>query len=129
MWREISFVCGRRDETVYLEDMIGACEQILIFARGWGDEELLGLQSPYRGAILHQLTILGEAAKYVGAERRKCWSGIPWQDITGMRDKIVHYYQGINDAMVLTTVRASVPALLPRLREMLARIDEEYPQP
>ncbi len=40
-----------------------------------------------------------------------------------MRDKIVHYYFGIDDGIVLWTVRTSIPAILPQLRDMLAEMD------
>jgi uncharacterized protein with HEPN domain len=46
-----------------------------------------------------------------------------------MRDVVAHYYFGIKDPIVLETVRACVPDVLPRLREMLRRIDEKYGQP
>jgi len=96
-----------------------------MFASGLSDLEMMEQDHPHRGAILHQLTILGEAAKYVTEERREHWSGIPWADIVGMRDRLVHYYQGLDDALAIGAVRISVPALLPQLREMLAEMDSQ----
>lgn len=116
-------MCGQRSETAYTADMVLACERILAFASGLSDAELMDVQLPHRGAVLHQLTILGEAAKYVDVERRALWPGIPWDDITGMRDKLVHYYQGIDDDLACGTVRTSIPALLPQLRDMLDEMD------
>jgi len=46
-----------------------------------------------------------------------------------LEDMVAHYYFGLEDSLVLETVRTHVPTALPRLREMLARIDEEYPRP
>lgn len=51
-----------RDPGVYLEDMVGACERIIAFSRGVSDIELMDEDAPLRGAVLHQLMILGEAA-------------------------------------------------------------------
>lgn len=118
-----------RDPGVFLEDMVGACERIISFARGVGDDELMDEDKPFRGAVLLQLLILGEAAKNVPDEWKARHMDIPWARIAGMRDVVAHYYFGVEDSMVVAAVRVDVPAVLPRLREMLARIDERYPQP
>ena len=116
-------MCGRRSEDAYIADMVEACERVLVFASGLSDLELMERDLPYRGAVLHQLTILGEAAKYVTVERREHSPGIPWADIVGMRDRLVHYYQGLDDVLLVGTVHTSIPAILPRLREMLTEMD------
>lgn len=120
-------MCGRRTERAYVADMIQACELILVFARGRADEELMDPRDTPKGAILQQLIVLGEAAKYVSDTSRERWPHIPWTKMTGMRDRIVHYYQGIDDELVLGAIKISIPAVLPQLREMLAAIDQEYP--
>ncbi|MDZ4167662.1 MAG: HepT-like ribonuclease domain-containing protein [Coriobacteriia bacterium] len=118
-----------RDPGVYLEDMVGACERIIAFSRGVSDAELMDEDAPLRGAVLHQLMVLGEAAKNVPVEWKRRYPGIPWARVMGMRDVVAHYYFGLKDSMAVDTVRAGVPVLLPMLRDMLARIDQEYPQP
>ena len=118
-------MCGRKNETAYLADMVEACERVIVFASGVADDDLMDRSAPLRGAVLHQLTILGEAAKYIDDERRLVWPTIPWADMTGMRDKLVHYYKGIDDEMVCLTIRTSIPEVLPQLRSMLAEMDAE----
>lgn len=118
-------MCGKRSEAACVADMVTACERILIFSSGRSTGEILDESMPYRGALMHQLVILGEAARYVTGERRAQWDCIPWQDIVGMRDKLVHYYHGINDALVLHALQAAVPGVLPQLRDMLAVMDRE----
>jgi uncharacterized protein with HEPN domain len=118
-------MCGRRSEAAYVADMVAACERMLVFASGRPTQDILDECLPYRGAILHQLIVLGEAARYITIERRQQWVDIPWQDIVGMRDKLVHYYHGIDDTLVLHALRAAVPRVLPQLREMLVILDRE----
>jgi len=118
-------MCGRRSEAVYIADMVSACERMLVFASGRQPDELLAETLPHRGAILHELVILGEAARYVTPERRAQWGDIPWQDIVGMRDKLVHYYHGIDDVLVLHALDVAVPSVLPQLRRMLEDMDRE----
>ena len=52
-------MCGRRSEAVYIADMVSACERMLVFASGRQPVELLAETLPHRGAILHELVILG----------------------------------------------------------------------
>lgn len=118
-------MCGRRSEVAYVADMVAACERMLVFASGKRTEDMLDEGLPYRGALLHQLIVLGEAARCITTERREQWADIPWQDMVGMRDKLVHYYHGIDDALVLHALRVAVPRVLPQLREMLAALDRE----
>ena len=118
-----------RDPGVYLEDMVGACERVISFSRGVSDVDLMDENKPLRGAVLHQLMILGEAAKHVPEEWARRYPDVPWVRIAGMRNVVAHYYFGIEEAMVLEIVRAHIPAVLPRLRDMLARIDQVYPRP
>lgn len=103
--------------------MIQACERMLVFASGVTDDELLRHDRPHWGAVLHELIVLGEAAKHVSEPRRTKMPAIPWADMTGMRDKLVHYYHGVDELVVVDAVRTSVPTILPVLRTMLVEMD------
>ncbi|PZA05961.1 MULTISPECIES: DUF86 domain-containing protein [unclassified Meiothermus] len=47
-------------------------------------------------------------------------SDIPWRDVAGMRDKLIHEYHGVDLEIVWRTVQEDVPALLPRIEKVLA---------
>jgi uncharacterized protein with HEPN domain len=74
-----------------------------------------------RSAILHQLTVLGEAAKRVTMEHRAEHGQIPWKKITGMRDVLVHEYDGVDYQEVLATVKKDLPGLVAELRKLVPR--------
>lgn len=116
---------GGRDYGSHVQDMIECCERIILFSRDASDQELLSEQTPLRGAVLHDLMILGEASKHVPSVWVSRYASIPWKRIAGMRDKIVHYYFGIDEEITLTTIRTSIPEVLPQLRSMLAEMDAE----
>lgn len=116
-----------RDPGVFLEDMIEACERIIAFSHDISDADLMDDDKPLRSAVLHQLMVLGEAAKNMPEEWRQLYPDIPWARIAGMRDVVAHRYFGIEDVMVLDAIRADVPTVMSRLFDMLARIDREYP--
>jgi uncharacterized protein with HEPN domain len=62
------------------------------------------------GAI-RQIEIIGEATKRLSKEIRKSHPKIPWKDIAGMRDKLIHDYLGVDLAAVWDTVKKDIPAL------------------
>ena len=72
-----------------------------------------------QSAVLHQLLILGEAAKRLSTEFREQHPGIPWKKLAGMRDKLIHEYDDVDLVEVWKTVRSDVPRLLKQL-ELLA---------
>ena len=73
-------------------------------------------------AVIHAIEIIGEAAKKVPPSVRKKYPSIPWRDITGMRDKLVHEYFGVDLQTVWATIREDLPSLLP----LLQRLRDDY---
>lgn len=66
--------------------------------------------------------MLGEAAKNVPAAVRGLDDESPWRRITGLRDVLAHAYFGIDDDIVWSVVAEELPALLPRLVALRARL-------
>jgi len=73
--------------------------------------------------VVRQIQVIGEAVKRLSREFREANSGIPWSDIAGMRDKLVHDYMGIDLEAVWETARTDIPMLRNQL-EGLALPDE-----
>ena len=73
-------------------------------------------------AVIHAIEVVGEAAKKVPPGVRKKYAAIPWRDITGMRDKLVHEYFGVDIRTVWATVKEDLPALLP----LVQRLRDDY---
>ena len=71
-------------------------------------------------ALVHLLQTIGEAATAVPAERREHHPDVPWATIVGMRNILVHAYWAIDMETVWSVATNQLPALIPRLREILA---------
>jgi uncharacterized protein with HEPN domain len=69
-------------------------------------------------ALVRAIEIMGEAASRISAETRGIHTGIPWQAIIGMRNRLIHAYFDINTEIVWQTVTQEIPALLPQLRAL-----------
>lgn len=98
-----------RDRTYiwHIQDAIARIEGYLV---GVGRDDFL--EKPLvQDGVLHQLQIIGEAAKRLSRSFREETAEIPWVDIAGMRDKIVHDYLGVDLDIVWQTAVRDIPAL------------------
>jgi len=71
-----------------------------------------------QSAVLHQLLIIGEAVKRMSPEIRAAHPEVPWKLIAGTRDKLIHFYEGVDLEEVWTMVTSDLPELI-RLIEPL----------
>lgn len=86
----------------------------------WRGRSFSDLQSDEIGrlATVRLLEILGEAAKNVSSETRARHPDVPWKQITGTRDRLIHGYFDVDLEVVWTIVVNDLPALIDRLREI-----------
>jgi uncharacterized protein with HEPN domain len=75
-------------------------------------------------AVLRRIQIIGEAAKHIPEEYRKKWNEVPWKDIAGIRDIIVHEYFGITLAMIWKTAVEDIPALKQQIIDILDSLNQ-----
>jgi uncharacterized protein with HEPN domain len=95
--------------------MIEAAEQALSFSHGRTRVDL-DSDAILRMALTRAVEILGEAAVQVSAAGREELPGVPWAQIVGMRNRLVHAYFDINRNILWDTVQLALPPLLERLR-------------
>ncbi len=75
-------------------------------------------------ALLRALEIIGEAARYVPQEVRQLAPEIPWRDVVGMRNLLIHRYHGVDWEIIWETVHGALPALMESLERLLTRLEE-----
>jgi uncharacterized protein with HEPN domain len=73
---------------------------------------------PLRLALTHIVQILGEAARHVSAEFQLAHPEIPWHEIIGMRNRIVHDYLNVDEDVVWEVVRQDIPGLVAALTKI-----------
>ena len=107
-----------RRERLYLEDIVVAAETIEEFVQG---QHLDSFQANrmIRSAVVHQLTIIGEAVAHLSEDVRRLHPDVPWSDIKGLRNIVVHNYFGIDWEEVWRAATEDVPALRTRIAEIL----------
>lgn len=107
----------RRDE-LYLSDMVEAADSIWSFLAGRGRDSFLQ-DDLLRSAVLHKLTIIGEAAARVSEDLRGRHPEVEWPDIVGFRNIAVHAYFVVDWAIVWETATQDAPRLRRQVLEIL----------
>ena len=102
----------------YLEDIIKAMEDVSKFIEG---QEFCDFAEDDKtvSAVIRKLEIIGEAVKKIPNEVKKNYSQIPWKDIAGMRDKLIHEYFGVDLKRVWSTAKKDIPNLKPLFDKIL----------
>ena len=114
-----------RDDA-YLLDMLLAARKVLRFSRdlGW---ERFSHDDLVQNAVMRQIQIIGEAARKVSPQYQQEHAEIPWDEIIGMRNRLVHEYFRIIPRRVWDVVEKDIPELV-RLIEPLIPPDESQKQ-
>lgn len=100
----------RRDEA-YLLDILIAARRAIRFLEGmtWETFEQSEL---HQDAVMRPLEIIGEAARRVSQETRDAHPNIPWDQMIGMRNRLIHEYTRVNLTTVWETVQDDLPPLI-----------------
>lgn len=107
-----------RDEEALLLDMLESARDAVAFAEGLEYRDFVEDRRSQL-AILKAVEIVGEAASRVSADTRSAHPAIPWREITGMRNRLVHAYFGIDLRQVWDTVRDDIPSLINELEPLV----------
>lgn len=107
----------RRDRQA-LADIITAIEQIVRYSQNL-DRESLQNNDEKQAAILYRLVIIGEATKRLSQEYRTRFSTIPWRQMAGLRDVVVHDYDELDFEILWNVVHINLPNMLPELKSIL----------
>jgi uncharacterized protein with HEPN domain len=109
-----------KKDKAYLQDILDAISDIEAFIANINETEFYKNKEK-KYAVVRALEIIGEAAKNLSKELRSKHKEIPWKEIVGMRDKLIHGYFGIKWNLVWGTVKNKIP----ELKNQLSKISEE----
>jgi uncharacterized protein with HEPN domain len=101
-----------------LIDILTAMRRILRYTEGISRSDL-ETNDEKLSAILYQITILGEATKRLSQNFRQQHPEIPWREMAGMRDVIVHEYDQLDFEIIWDVIHRKLPELLPLLDRLI----------
>jgi uncharacterized protein with HEPN domain len=111
-----------RDEA-YLLDILIAARKALQFLEGMTWQEFTQSEL-HQNAVIRPLEIIGEAARQVSPETRDAHPEIPWEQMIGMRNRLIHEYFRVNLTTVWETVQNDLPSLIAQIQPLVPSEDE-----
>lgn len=103
---------------LYINDIIEYMERAEDHIKGFEFKQFLG-DNKTCDAVVRCIEIIGEATKNVPNEIRDKYPSIPWRDMAGMRDKIIHGYFTVDFEEVWLVVKEEIPKLKPLIKDVL----------
>lgn len=113
----------KREIGDYVEDIIDAMDKAMEFVKEMSYDEFIRDDKSSFAAV-RAIEIMGEAVKNIPQGVKKKRLSIPWREMAGMRDKIIHEYFGIDSKIVWETVKERIPKIRPLFEEMLKDIED-----
>jgi uncharacterized protein with HEPN domain len=108
----------------YIEDIIDAMDKAKILLDGLSYDQFAG-DFRVNFAVVRALEIVGEATKRLPPKLRDKYPDIPWRDMAGMRDRIIHGYDVVDLRIVWDTVKKRIPMI----KAALVGILDDYQDP
>lgn len=111
---------AQREDSVRLRHMLDAARKAAEFTRHRTREDL-DRDQQLAFSLTHVLEIIGEAAGKVSAESRKAFPKIPWPQVVGMRNRLIHAYFDIDLDEIWRTVQEDLPPLIAELEQAVSQ--------
>lgn len=101
-----------------IEDILESVEKIGRFTKDMSLEDFTGDEKTV-DAVVRNISVIGEAARHVPEEIRERYPDVPWSEMRGMRNVVVHEYASVSIPIVWQTAKRNLPPLVPILRRIL----------
>jgi len=101
---------SKRKDAELLEDIKEAIKRIEIYTQKIEYKKFLK-DTKTQDAVVRNLEIIGEAVKNISKELKKKFFQIPWKELAGLRDRLIHKYFGVNYEVVWTIIRDELPEI------------------
>ena len=109
-----------KDDRLYLTHISEAIDKILSYTED-GYEEFLN-DPKTQDAVIRNFEIIGEATKQLTGKVKKLRNDIPWRDVAGLRDVLIHDYMGVDVKEVWNVVVNHLPILKNAVNELLGSV-------
>ncbi len=99
-----------KSDLAYIEHILDCIRKINEFSKGLSLKEFRKNEL-VQDAVIRNIEIIGEASKKISSDTKQTYYKIPWKEIAGMRDKLIHDYLGVDVDVVWKTIKTDIPVL------------------
>lgn len=111
----------KKNPLIFIKHILESIESIESFSKGLSKNKFLK-DELRQEAIIRKLEIIGEAAKNIPISFRKKYSKIEWKKISGLRDKLIHHYFGVNLETIWKVIKKDLLRLKKDIKKILESI-------
>ena len=112
----------KRDNKLFVHDILKAIKDIELFVKDM-DYAAFSVDEKTKSAIVWQIHIIGEATKNLPKSLTDKYEGLPWKYMARIRDKIAHFYFGIDYEIVWDVVTNKLPGIRPGIERILSELE------
>lgn len=109
---------SKRDWRLYFEDILESIKKIESYTLNFSYDNFIK-DSKTVDAVVRNLEIIGEAGRQVEESIKKKYDNIPWKEIVGFRNRIIHGYFGIDFAIIWQIIIHDLPGLKQKIENYL----------
>jgi uncharacterized protein with HEPN domain len=113
----------KRNHRLFVKDILDSIEKIEEFIGNMDFKKFIE-DDKTKSAVVRKLEIIGEATKNIPKLIRQKYKELPWSDMAGMRDKIAHFYFGIDYEIVWKVIKERLPEIKPVIQKILNEMEE-----
>ena len=106
-----------KDDLAYIEHILDCIRKIKEFTGGLSLKDF-SINELVQDAVIRNIEIIGEASKKISSDTKQIYYEIPWKEIAGMRDKLIHDYLGVDVEVVWRTITEDIPTLEKQIKEI-----------
>ena len=112
-----------RNYNLYLQDIVEAADRIASYVEGMTRSAFEADQMRI-DAVIRNLQIIGEAVKKIPDSIREKYPNIPWHNIAGLRNRVIHVYFNVDMDVVWDALQAKLPPLKTQMQQILKEKSE-----
>ena len=109
----------KKDSLFFIQHILENIQDIEIFMDGVARAEFFG-DKEKQNAVISSLEIIGEAVKMLPSTLTERYPGIPWKEIAGTRDKIIHQYFSVDLDIIWDIAKGDLPKLKKQIEKIKA---------
>lgn len=108
----------KRGDKEFVIDMLISCQNIMEYTEGM-DFSKFREDKKTKDAVIRNIEILGEAVKRLSTQIKEKYPEVEWNEIARTRDKIVHFYFGIDEEIIWDIINKDIPVLKQKLEKII----------